>query len=180
MKNTNNSRPDTILLAREIINEAGKNSGGWKETIDIFNQIINQLIEKENIHSKTELLLNGLDYFSELFTEAKSQHNISNSAANLNVIVHFRLFLDCVLAIDNDIITINDMYMLSKVTGVIRSDIHNFIKLMVKISDLLDRAIVYIFENRSTDSNDYFPILETKIRNYLIEYVDDNTGWNKI
>ena len=54
------------------------------------------------------------------------------------------------------------------------------LKLMVKISDLLDRAIVYLFENLNTDSKDYYPILETKIRGYLNEYVDDNTGWNKI
>ena len=175
-----NPRSDTILLAREIINEAGKESGGWKETIDMFNQIISELIQEENIHRKTDLLLEGLDNFSELFAEAKSMPNVKNSAANLNVIVHLRLYLDCVLAIDNDIITVNEIYTLSKVTGGMRSDTHNFVKLMVKISDLLDRAIVYLFENLNTDSKDYYPILETKIRGYLNEYVDDNTGWNKI
>ena len=175
-----NPRADTILLAREIINEAGKESGGWEETIDTFNQIISELIEEENIHRKTDLLLEGLDNFSELFAEAKSMPNVKNSAANLNVIVHLRLYLDCVLAIDNDIITVNEIYTLSKVTGGMRSDTHNFVKLMVKISDLLDRAIVYLFENLNTDSKDYYPILETKIRGYINEYVDDNTGWNKI
>ena len=175
-----NPRSDTILLAREIINEAGKESGGWKETIDMFNQIISELIQEENIHRKTDLLLEGLDNFSELFAEAKSMPNVKNSAANLNVIVHLRLYLDCVLAIENDIITVNEIYTLSKVIGGMRSDTHNFVKLMVKISDLLDRAIVYLFENLNTDSKDYYPILETKIRGYLNEYVDDNTGWNKI
>ena len=177
---TKNSRTDTIILAREIINEAGKESGGWQETIDTFNQIISEFIEEENIHRKTDLLLEGLDNFTELFAEAKSMPNVKNSAANLNVIVHLRLFLDCVLAIDNDIITVNEIYTMSKVTGGMRSDTHNFVKLMVKISDLLDRAIVYLFENLNTDSKDYYPILETKIRGYLNEYVDDNTGWNKI
>lgn len=171
---------DTILFAREIINEAGKESGDWQETIDTFNQIISELIEEENIHRKTDLLLEGLENFSELFDEAKSMPNVKNSAANLNVIVHLRLYLDCVLEIDNDIITVNEIYTLSKVTGGMRSDTHNFVKLMVKICDLLDRAIVYLFENLNTDSKDYYPILETKIRGYLNEYVDDNTGWNKV
>ena len=179
-KATPSKNKDTILFAREIINEAGKESSGWQETIDTFNQIISELIEEENIHRKTDLLLEGLDNFSELFAEAKSMPNVKNSAANLNVIVHLRLFLDCVLAIDNDIITVNEIYTISKVTGGIRSDTHNFVKLMVKISDLLDRAIVYLFENLNTDSKDYYPILETKIRGYINEYVDDNTGWNKI
>ena len=43
-------------------------------------------------------------------------------------------------------------------TGRLRSDTHNFVKLMVKISDLLDRAIAYLFENLNTDSKDYYPL----------------------
>lgn len=175
-----NSCPDTILLAREIISEAGKKSGGWEETIDIFKQTISEMIIEDNIHRKTDLILEGLDYFSELFAEAKRDSNITNAAINLNIIVHLRLFLDCVLVIDDSLTTINEIYVLARLTGMIKNDIHDFIKLMVKICDLLDRAIVYLFEKHNTDSKDYYPILETKIRNYLNAYVDDNTDWNKV
>lgn len=175
-----NTPNQQAILARGVIYEVGKESGGWKGTIDTFNTLIKELIEEDDYHSKTDILFYSLDYFMELSEEMDSMTDCKNTTLNLNIIIHFRLFLDCLLAINGDGDIINEMYLAAKVNGGIKKDVPTFVKLMIKISDLLDRAIVYLYENIDTDSKNYYPILESKIRDYLLEYPDENTGWNRI
>ena len=180
-QNTKNIKDDsdTPFKAREYIN-ALKSDDDWNDPTDEFNNIISDLIHNENIHRKTELLIDALDNINDLFNQAKRTPGFNVGSANLTAVIHLRIYLDCILVHDNDFDTINDLYLLSKITGSVRESAHKYIHLMIKISDLLDRAIVYLFENYGTVSTDYYPIVEKKIRGYLNEYIDDDTGWNKI
>ena len=51
---------------------------------------------------------------------------------------------------------------------------------MIKIYDLLDRGIVYLYENIDNVEKDYFTIIASKIQKMLDAYEDDHTDWNKI
>ena len=171
--------PETPLKAREYINVL-KTHENWDDPTDDFNNIIYSTIHEDNVHRKTDILIEALNNMNEIFSEIKSNPQYHIGSANLNAVVHIRLFLDCVLLYDGDWDTINHLYIVSKATGTINESAHKFINLMIEISDLLDRAIVYLFENLNVVTTDYYPSVERKIRKYLIEYIDDNTDWNKI
>lgn len=179
VETTKTNDPETALKAREYINVI-KTHEDWIDPTEDFKDIIFSLIYENNIHRKTDLLLDGLNNLNELFETIKSTADYKTGSTNLNAIVHFRIYLDCVLALDSDGDTVNEFYIAYKLTGVMNNSVHKYINLMIKISDLLDRIIVYLFENLDKVSLDHYPIAERKIRKYLNEYVDDNTDWNKI
>lgn len=176
---TKTNDPETALKAREYISVI-KTHEGWIDPTEDFKDIIFSLIYENDIHRKTDLLLDGLDNLNKLFETIKSTPDYKTGSTNLNAIVHFRIYLDCVLALDSDGDTVNEFYITYKLTGVMNNSVHKYINLMIKISDLLDRIIVYLFENLDKVSLDHYPIAERKMRKYLNEYVDDNTDWNKI
>ena len=171
--------PETPLKAREYINLL-KTHERWDDPTDDFNNIIYFCIHEDDIHRKTDILIEALNNINEIFSEIKSNPQNHIGSANLNAVVHLRMFLDCVLLYDGDWDTINQLYILFKATGTINESAHKYINLMIRISDLLDRAIVYLFENLNTATTDYYPAVEQRIRKYLNEYDDDNTDWNKI
>lgn len=179
IQKTSKVDPDTPLKAREYIN-ALKTHEEWHDPTDEFKCIISTLIFEENIHRKTDLLLDALDNINELFNEIKSAPSYTVGSANLCAVVFLRIYLDCVLLHCNDWDTVNEQYIMFKTTGLINRSAHKYINLMVIISNLLDRAIVYLFEHLDTVSTDYYLIVERNIHKYLNEYTDDNTDWNKI
>ena len=151
-----------------------------KEVVSDCKRIINIAIKDGGANRKTDLLLCGMEMTLEGLEKAKSNPKINIGTSSITSFIYYRFFLDCVLAIDNDILQISELYTTFKIFRSVPSDMHPYVKMIIRIYDLLDRGIVYLSENMDTVSEDYFTIVSEKISNILNDYEDDSTGWNKI
>lgn len=153
---------------------------GIKRVVSGSKQDINTLIAEEGIRRKTDLLLYGLDMCLELLANAKKNPNTTLGGNSITGFIYYRFFFECVLAVDTDIVVINEHYTIFQATKQLPQEMHPYVQTMIKIYDLLDRGIVYLYEHMDTVTEDYFIIVAKRIRNFLNAYTDDNTAWNKI
>lgn len=143
-------------------------------------KIISDFVSNEKISKKTDLLALGLELSLEELAKANKNEKMTLGANCITTFIFYRCFLDCVLALDEDIIYIQEYYVLFSVTKRISSKMHPYIQMMIKIYDLLDRGIAYLYKNSNNISVDYFSKVSEKIQLMLDAYKDDNTDWNKI
>ncbi len=141
---------------------------------------IQSIIAEEGVHRKTELLEYGLELCLGLLSNAKKNPKTSLGSNCITAFIYYRIFFECVLAIDTDIIDVTEHYTVFQVTKQIPQGMHPYVQTMIKIYDLLDRGITYLYEHMDMVTEDYFTIVAKKIQNYLDAYIDDATGWNKI
>lgn len=153
---------------------------GVKRVVSSSNDAIKSLITEEGVRRKTDLLEYGLELCLELISNAKKNPKTTLGGNSMTAFIYYRVFFECVLALDTDIVDVNEHYAIFQITKQIPSGMHLYVQTMIKIYDILDRGIVYLYKNMDTVTEDYFTIVAKKIRNYLNSYTDDNTGWNKI
>lgn len=60
--------------------------------------------------------------------------------------IYYRFYLDCVLALDNDIIDVTENYTIFQLSKQLPASMHLYVKTMIKIYDLLDRGIIYLYK----------------------------------
>ena len=147
-----------------------------------FKETISEIIAEENITRITDLIDGGLDMCLELLEKAKINPQTKLGANSITAFIYFRTFLDCVLAVDSELVYIHlmDWYGLFRITQTIKPGMHPYVEMIIKIYDLLDRGIEYLYKNMDSVSEDYFLPVEKRIRRLLNAYTDDDTGWNKI
>lgn len=153
---------------------------GVKQVVSECKEAINFLLSEEGVTRKTDLLSYGLELSSELLAKANKNTQTSLGANCTTAFIYYRHFLECVLAIDNDIIHVLEYYTIFQVTKHIPAEMHPYMQTMIKTYDLLDRGIIYMYENMDNISTDYFSKVSAKIKTMLDAYEDDNTDWNKI
>lgn len=154
---------------------------GTKKAIAECKDIINTIISEMDVHRKTELLEYGLDFCEELLSNNQQKHPELSLGRNcITAFIYYRFFFECVLALDTDIVHINEIYTVFQRTKIIDEKIHPYVQAMIKIYDLLDRAIIYHYENEDSISKNYFAIVADKIYRITSSYVDDSSDWNKI
>lgn len=153
---------------------------GVKQVVSECKEIINSLIAGEGIKRKTDILSFGLDWSLELLSRTSKNPKTTLGGNCITAFIYYRYYFECVLAIDTDIMDISHLYAVFQVTKHIPAEAHLYIQTMIKIYDLLDRGIVYLYENIDNVEKDYFTIVASKIQKMLDAYEDDNTDWNKI
>ena len=151
-----------------------------KRVVSECNEVINLLIKEDNVRRKTELLSCGVDLTLELLEKTKKNPQTTLGGNCLTAFIYYRFYLDCVLALDTDIIDVTEHYTKFQLSKQIPASMHLYVKSMIKIYDLLDRGIIYLYDNMDTVSEDYFIIVAQKIHVLLDTYIDDNTDWNKL
>ena len=151
-----------------------------KKLADCFKESIYSGINEYEISQKTELLIGGLDMCLGLLERANQAPQTTLGRNTLATFIYCRIFFDCVLALDTDIIHVTEWYTIFQATHIIDPDMHPYVQMMIRIYDLLDRGIEYLYKNMDAVTEDYFIPVEKRIRKLLNAYVDDNTGWNKI
>lgn len=152
----------------------------YKNAVTTFKEVINNIVVEDNIRRKTELLDGGLDMCLELLEQAKRNPQTKLGANSITAFIYYRIFLECVLAIDTEILEFTEFYTIFQIGKYMPPELHPYIQMIIKIMDLLDRGIVYLYENMDSVTEDYFLPVEKRIRKMLNAYTDDNTGWNKI
>ena len=154
---------------------------GTKQAVAECKDIINTIISEMDVHRKTEVLEYGLDFCEELLTRNQQKHPELTLGRNcITAFIYYRFFFECVLSLDSDILQINEIYTVYQCTKIIDERMHPYVQAMIKIYDLLDRGIIYHYENEESISKNYFAIVADKIRGITSSYVDDNSDWNKI
>lgn len=179
-KEDENAREWTQLeKVQYIINDLWGEEGVKKVVFD-SKQTIKVLIEEEDITRKTDLISFGLDLCEGLLANAQKNPQTKLGANCITTFIYFRHFFECVLGVDTDIMDISYLYTTFQVTKHIPEEAHPYIQTMLQIYDLIDRGIVYLYENADNITKDYFAIVARKIQSMLDKYEDDGTGWNKI
>ena len=153
---------------------------GVKEVIAECKKIINHFIKEDKVTRKTDLLLRGTEITIEQLINILKKPQTNMGTKTITAFIYYRFFFESVLSLDTDIFSISKYYTLFKITKYIPTDMHPYVQIMIKIYDLLDRGIIYLYENIDSVSKDYFSIVALKIRNMLETYEDDTTDWNKI
>ena len=151
-----------------------------KKVVSECKEVINFQIKEKNVQRKTNLLSYGADLTLELLEKTKKNPQTTLGCNCITAFIYYRFYLDCVLALDTDIIDVAEYYTIFQLSRQIPTDMHLYVKTMIKIYDLLDRGIIYLYDNMDTVSEDYFTIVAKKIHALLDSYTDDNTDWNKI
>ena len=111
--------------------------------------------------------------------------NISNEFANaqglktdLVVCAYYQIAFDEILARCNDMNDLIFSYSATKATGIVGSDIHKYLQMIVKIQLAIDSAIA---ASKSADTfMGHSKNLHTKVFSELNSYIDDKTDWNKL
>ena len=140
---------------------------GVKTVVASSKDAINSLIVEEGVRKKTELLEYGLELCLELLSNAKKNPKTTLGGNCMTAFIYYRVFFECVLALDTDIMDVNEHYTIFQATKQIPSGMHLYVQTMIKIYDILDRGIVYLYKNMDSVTEDYFAIVAKKIRNYL-------------
>lgn len=177
---SSNSNPASIIGGAYEIIIALWGEDTYKKAVTAFKEVISGLVAEEEVHRKTELLEGGLDMCLDLLEQAKRNPQTKLGANSITAFIYFRIFLDCTLAIDTDIIDVTEWYTIFRVTKTIKPGMHPYVEMMIRIYDLLDRGIEYLYKNMDSVTEDYFLPVEKRIRRMLNAYTDDNTGRNKI
>lgn len=166
-------------LVQEIIHTLW-NGKEISKVISECKKVIDYLIREENIQRKTELLSCGVDLALDLLEQTKANPQTTLGGNCITAFIYYRFYLDCVLALDTDIIDVTENYTIFQLSKQLPESMHLYVKTMIKIYDLLDRGIIYLYENMDSVSKDYFTIVSQNILNLLYAYTDDNTDWNKL
>ena len=153
---------------------------GVKQVVCECKETINFLITEEKVIRKTDLLSAGLELTLVRLEKANKNPNLSLGSNCITAFIYYRCFFESVLKLDTDIIYVSEHYTIFQVEKNIPLDMHPYIQTMIKTYDLLDRGIIYLYENIENISKDYFSVVSAKIQAMLDEYKDDNTDWNKI
>lgn len=154
---------------------------GTKKVIAECKDIINTIISEMGVDRKTEILEYGLDFCEELLSRNQQKHpELSLGRNGITIFIYYRFFFECVLGLDTDIWQVNEAYTVYQCTKIINERMHPYVQAMIKIYDLLDRGIIYHYENEESISKNYFAIVADKIREITSSYVDDKSDWNKI
>ena len=178
-KTTEPSVAKSIGGVHEIIHTLW-NDQDIKKVVSECKEVINLLIKENNVRRKTELLSYGVDLTLELLEKTKKNPQTTLGGNCLTAFIYYRFYLDCVLALDTDIIDVTEHYTIFQLSRQLPTTMHLYVKTMIKIYDLLDRGIIYLYDNMDTVSEDYFTIVAQKIYVLLDAYTDDNTDWNKL
>lgn len=179
-KEDKNAREWTQLEKAQYIIDDLWGEEGVKKVVFDSKETINALIEEENVTRKTDLISFGLDLCEGLLANAQKNPQTKLGANCITTFIYFRHFFECVLGVDTDIMDISYLYTTFQVTKHIPEEAHPYIQTMLQIYDLIDRGIVYLYENTDNITKDYFAIVARKIQSMLDKYEDDGTGWNKI
>lgn len=153
---------------------------GVKQIVAESKEIISNLILEEDIKHKTDLLIEGLDFCLYQLEKTNKNPNTTLGGNTITAFMYYRHFADCVMALDDDIIHVSEYYTIFRTTKHIPEEMHPYVQMMIKIYDLLDRGIIYLYENMDTVSKEYFTIVAKKIQKLLDDYKNDGTDWNKI
>ncbi len=151
-----------------------------KQVVSHCKDAINFLLVEENVDRKTDLLLAGLELSLAQLQKAKDNPQTKLGTNCITTFIYYRHYLECVLALDEDITDILFCYTIFQSSKQVDPQLHPYIQTMIKIYDLLDRGIKYLYENMNEVTRDYFTIVASKIETMLSSYEDDDTGWNKI
>ncbi len=154
---------------------------GIKAVVSECKDLIKVIISEMDVHRKTEIIEYGLDFCEDLLANNQQKHpELSIGRHCLTAFLYFRCFFECALGLDEDIIHVTEFYTVFQCTRIPDERLHPYMQAMIKIYDLLDRGIIYHYENEESISKNYFSIVADQIRGITISYSDDNTDWNKI
>ncbi|MBQ2719489.1 MAG: hypothetical protein IJF73_05420 [Clostridia bacterium] len=155
----------------------------FKKVVAHLKECIQGMIENECIDRKNELLKFAIGDCFRYFKDDSPKEQLEFTANALNSFITYRIFFECVLAMDTDIAHISEHYLLFQISGRIPDGMHPYVSTMIKIYDILDTTILFLFEKSNSNSNitrEFIMDTLNTIFDYLDSYVDDSTDWNKI
>lgn len=144
--------------------------------VEIARALIKKQIEKSlteyELTRKTDLMKVVFGYISSEFA------NTQGPKTDLVVSAYYQIAFDEILVRCNDINDLIFSYSATKATGIIGSDNHKYLQMIVKIQMAIDSAIAMC---KSADAfRGYSKSLQANVFSELNAYIDDKTDWNKL
>lgn len=144
--------------------------------VDNARSIVKKQIEKSfsdyELTRKTDLMKIVFGNISNKFAKAHGPKT------DLVVCAYYQIAFDEILAHCNDMNDLIFSYSATKATGIVGSDIHKYLQMIVKIQLAIDSAIA---TSKSAETfMGHAKNLHTKVFSELNSYIDDKTDWNKL
>lgn len=163
----------------EIIKEVF-NINDIRPELDNNYQMILEIIKENKFKTKTELFKFLIHEQKEAYNDIIKENKLNHSTCNIICLIYLKIYFDCILQINNDIIDFLEIASLTNLFGKINEDIHPYLKMMLRINIKLEKEIETLYNNLDENNDTIFLEIADFVEWNLNCYKEDNTNWNKI
>ena len=152
------------------------------EEYQVAENVIMELIKKENINIKLTILRRCLEKINELFNDKEIKAKITLYRRMLICEVYYKIFFDSILLLDENVMKkFLYVYTVSKLTGKTNCKMNDFIKFLLVLNEHLENSIRELYNNRNKFSEDKIDLFDYRIEEILDCYSPwPSDRWDKI
>lgn len=143
-------------------------------------QMILEIIKENKFKTKTELFKFLIREQKEAYNDIIKENKLKQSTCNIISLIYLKIYFDCILQINNDIVDFLEIASLTNLFGEINEDIHPYLKMMLRINLKLEKEIEKLYNNLDENNDTIFLEIADFVEWKLNCYKEDNTNWNKI